>query len=298
MSANATQPPVKGVRTVLRWMASLMLFVSVHALAQGVGTVTYVYTDPQGTPLAETDAHGNITATFEYTPYGTFAPTGTTNPGPDPNGPGYTGHVNDPETILVYMQARYYDPVTGQFLSVDPIAPAAANEFNFNRYGYANNNPLLNVDPTGKFPGDPAGDGDSVYNAQIVGIASVTVVRALNVSTQAYYVYADGTVIVQTGARNGRDNNPGNLRLGSARASSTTMASGWDYSPTSATDTVTRRQPFAMFSSPSVGFAADVKTLQKGYGDLDISRAISQYAPSSDHNNPANMHLILRAWQV
>jgi hypothetical protein len=34
------------------------------------GTVTYVYTDPQGTPLAEADANGNITATFDYRPYG------------------------------------------------------------------------------------------------------------------------------------------------------------------------------------------------------------------------------------
>ncbi|THD04525.1 hypothetical protein B1991_17375, partial [Rhodanobacter lindaniclasticus] len=29
------------------------------------GTVTYVYTDAQGTPLAEADASGNITATFD-----------------------------------------------------------------------------------------------------------------------------------------------------------------------------------------------------------------------------------------
>jgi len=35
------------------------------------GTVTYIYTDPQGTPLAEADEQGNITATFDYAPYGT-----------------------------------------------------------------------------------------------------------------------------------------------------------------------------------------------------------------------------------
>jgi hypothetical protein len=47
-------------------LASLWLCAAVtHA-----GTVTYVYTDPQGTPLAEADASGNITARFEYTPYG------------------------------------------------------------------------------------------------------------------------------------------------------------------------------------------------------------------------------------
>jgi len=107
-------------------------------------TVTYVYTDPQGTPLAEADANGNITATFDYTPYGSQAL------GSPPNGPGYTGHVNDPDTGLVYMQARYYDPGTGRFLSVDPSSPSAGNTFNFGRYGYASNNPIANIDPNGK----------------------------------------------------------------------------------------------------------------------------------------------------
>ena len=75
--------------------------------AAQAGTVTYVYSDPQGTPLAEADAQGNITATFDYRPYGAQAM------GQPPSGPGYTGHVNDPDTGFVYMQARYYDPARG-----------------------------------------------------------------------------------------------------------------------------------------------------------------------------------------
>lgn len=139
----------KSIGTLLRWLALSLLFVGTHALAQTGGTVTYVYTDPQGTPLAEADASGNITATFEYTPYGTYAPQGTSIPGPNPKGPGYTGHVNDPETNLVYMQARYYDPATGHFLSTDPVKPSAGDAFNFNRYAYVNNNPIMGLDPTG-----------------------------------------------------------------------------------------------------------------------------------------------------
>jgi RHS repeat-associated protein len=70
--------------------------------------------------------------------------------GTPPSGPGYTGHVNDPETNLVYMQARYYDPATGHFLSVDPTAPSAGNVPTFSRYAYASNNPVGNIDPNGK----------------------------------------------------------------------------------------------------------------------------------------------------
>ncbi len=48
------------------------------------------------------------------------------------------------------MQARYYDPEVGRFLSGDLIDPSVGNFFNFTRYGYANNNPIGNIDPSGK----------------------------------------------------------------------------------------------------------------------------------------------------
>ena len=141
---------LKDILTMRRMTTFIMLLclsvIGQHAFAQTSGTVTYVYTDPQGTPLAEADASGNITATFDYTPYGTTAL------GTPPNGPGYTGHVNDPETNLVYMQARYYDSATGRMLSVDPVTPEAGDMFRFNRYDYALDNPIRNTDPNGKDP--------------------------------------------------------------------------------------------------------------------------------------------------
>lgn len=123
-----------------------LLFLLVACGGAQAGTVTYVYTDPQGTPLAEADASGNITARFDYTPYGVSVPS----MGAAPSGLGYTGHVNDPETGLVYMQARYYDAEVGRFLSVDPVGVALGNTFNFNRFAYANNNPNSFIDPSGK----------------------------------------------------------------------------------------------------------------------------------------------------
>lgn len=126
------------------------------------GTVTYVYTDPQGTTLAEADASGNITATYDYAPYGSQA-MGTT-----PNGPGYTGHVNDPDTGLVYMQARYYDPGVGRFISVDPIGQVGGSPFTFNRFTYANSNPIVNMDPDGRCTGSHItyGDGTCVSTGE------------------------------------------------------------------------------------------------------------------------------------
>ena len=48
------------------------------------------------------------------------------------------------------MGARWYDPVVGRFLGVDPKGVSLSNYNSFNRYEYANNNPYKFVDPNGK----------------------------------------------------------------------------------------------------------------------------------------------------
>jgi RHS repeat-associated protein len=68
------------------------------------------------------------------------------------DGPGYTGHREDANTGLVYVQQRYYDPESGRFLSADPVQ-ANGNGGNFNRYWYANDNPYRYTDPDGRCTG-------------------------------------------------------------------------------------------------------------------------------------------------
>ncbi|UPG88326.1 RHS repeat-associated core domain-containing protein [Luteibacter aegosomaticola] len=122
----------------------LCLFGAVHGSALAAETVTYYYTNQQGTPLATADGAGNLLTTSEYKPYGAQAA------GQAASGPGYTGHVNDPESGLVYMQARYYDPAISRFLSADPDGVSPGNSLAFGRYAYASNNPVGNVDPNGR----------------------------------------------------------------------------------------------------------------------------------------------------
>ena len=136
-----------GLKTTNRLL--FMISILMASLPINAGTVTYIYTDPQGTPLAETDANGNVTSAFDYKAFGAPAM------GSPQSGPGFTGHVADADSALLYMQARYYDAMTGRFLSSDPIAPADGNLGSFNRFAYADNNPILNIDPTGMEPRDP-----------------------------------------------------------------------------------------------------------------------------------------------
>jgi RHS repeat-associated protein len=85
------------------------------AWESGSATVRFQHTDALGTPVAETDALGNITKRNSYTPYGeAFGATAI-------DGTGYTGHVMDRDTGLTYMQQRYYDTQIGRFMSIDPV---------------------------------------------------------------------------------------------------------------------------------------------------------------------------------
>jgi hypothetical protein len=47
------------------------------------------------------------------------------------------------------MGARWYDPAIGRWLSPDTIVPDPNSPQQFNRFSYANNNPLKYLDPTG-----------------------------------------------------------------------------------------------------------------------------------------------------
>jgi RHS repeat-associated protein len=119
----------------------LVAAVATSAQAQ---TVEYLHTDALGSVVAVTDANRNVIERREYEPYGWQLTPAVSN------GPGYTGHVQDAATGLVYMQQRYYDAQLGRFLSMDPVTANSGTGANFNRYWYADNNPYTFIDPTGE----------------------------------------------------------------------------------------------------------------------------------------------------
>jgi RHS repeat-associated protein len=116
-----------------------------QAAATTAEVVTYIHTDGLGSPVARTDAAGKLVSRTRYEPYGLTAGGATPTIG-------FTGHVNDADTGLVYMQQRYYDPVAGRFLSIDPVTTDANTGGSFNRYAYANNSPYKYIDPDGRNP--------------------------------------------------------------------------------------------------------------------------------------------------
>ncbi|QEG41240.1 CARDB domain-containing protein [Roseimaritima ulvae] len=72
---------------------------------------------------------------------------------------------------LDYMRARYYDPVTGHFGSVDPQR-IQSGDINF--YRYANNNPVMASDPTGEILFVPILVGAGIGAALDIGVQLAT----------------------------------------------------------------------------------------------------------------------------
>ncbi|WP_431286228.1 RHS repeat-associated core domain-containing protein [Roseateles chitinivorans] len=112
------------------------------------GITQFAHTDALGSPVAHTTATGALLNRTRYEPYG-FTAQGT-KPSPATSVIGFTGHVNDADTDLVYMQQRYYDPIAGRFLSVDPVTTDLDTGEQFGRYSYVDNNPYSRVDPDGR----------------------------------------------------------------------------------------------------------------------------------------------------
>ena len=99
----------------------------------------------QGTSELELDNTAQVPTWRQYTPYG--AARGTTVTWVDNRG--YLNQPADPGTGLDYVGARAYDPVTGQFISPDPVLNTTDPQ-DLNPYDYSEDNPVTNEDPSGK----------------------------------------------------------------------------------------------------------------------------------------------------
>ncbi|MDP3670713.1 MAG: RHS repeat-associated core domain-containing protein [Telluria sp.] len=120
------------------------IYLHNHLIAEvgGAGT-QYDHTDGLGSPVAITNEVRGIVSRTRYEPYGATAQGATP-------ALGFAGHVSAPDLGLVYMQQRYYDPIAGRMLSIDPVVADANTGSSFNRYKYAENNPYAFVDPDGR----------------------------------------------------------------------------------------------------------------------------------------------------
>jgi RHS repeat-associated protein len=111
---------------------------------KAASTVTYQYANAHGDVVATANATGTRQNLFDYDPFGAPLQNQPANAFTE----GWLGrHHKKYDTLakLVMMGARDYDPATGRFLSVDPVAGGSLNN-----YDYANADPLDQTDLDGR----------------------------------------------------------------------------------------------------------------------------------------------------
>ena len=110
------------------------------------GVFSYLAADGLGSANVALDPNGNVTASVLYKPYGGVRYSNGTMP----TDYGFTGQRADNATGLDYYNARYYDPVAGQFISADVILPGGGYDiWGLSRYAYVEGNPVARTDPSG-----------------------------------------------------------------------------------------------------------------------------------------------------
>lgn len=115
------------------------------------GKREFILRDAVGSDIMVVDESGMIVGRKERLAFGEpwFAQSET-----DELSVGFSGAFEDPNTGLVHMQNRYYSSELGRFLSPDPLFLEQAENclespVECNLYGFARNNPLKYVDPSG-----------------------------------------------------------------------------------------------------------------------------------------------------
>ena len=137
--------------------------------------------DFRGSTVAMTDSAQVMTHRYAYGPYGEDIAAVEE----DRNSFRYVGRLGVQYEIgdFYYMRARYYDAEVGSFLSIDPV-------WSFNKYRYADGNPMAWVDPAGTCSSPPI-DGEISDAGVVLGAGSVEQ-RALDQGKKKLKKFARG----------------------------------------------------------------------------------------------------------
>ena len=102
--------------------------------------------DIQGSTTSLVKEDGSADATYRYTDFGETMINGDNKA---ENEVCYTGGIYDHSTGLYYLNARYYNPEDGRFVTEDTYRGETAKPETGHLYAYCANNPVNYVDPSG-----------------------------------------------------------------------------------------------------------------------------------------------------
>jgi RHS repeat-associated protein len=169
--------------------------ISQDQFLSGASAASFYGYDGLGSVRYLANSTGAVMDTYDYDAWGNVVnSTGNT-----PNVYLYRGEQFDPDLSLYYLRARYYDPLSGRFLSRDPADGQTADPKSLHKYLYAGGGPVNAVDPTGKanlfefiltklnVPAQAAADAKEVFLAAKIICVTTNFVR-LSISRPGHLI--------------------------------------------------------------------------------------------------------------
>jgi len=133
--------------------------IAEYSTSSSISGTQYVSVDHLGSTRLVTDANGTPIpgGCHDFLPFGGGLAAGINGRGlcysSTPfSGLGFTGKARDNETGLDFFGVRSYSAAQGRFMATDSISGVPENPQSWNKYAYTFNNPLIYVDPNGKWP--------------------------------------------------------------------------------------------------------------------------------------------------
>ena len=119
------------------------------------GNELYEYSNPSAPSYLERNSHGDVTWTADstgapsghasYDPFGNLAGTATPS-----TATRWQSSYQEDSSGLYYVEARWYSPVLGSFLSNDPLTADPTEPQSRDPYAYGAGDPVDDIDPSGQ----------------------------------------------------------------------------------------------------------------------------------------------------
>ncbi|MFG2134991.1 RHS repeat-associated core domain-containing protein [Streptomyces sp. NPDC048751] len=144
---GATELHLKtGKKWANRYYTAASATIALRTNESGTEKLSFLAADHHDTSSISITSDSTQTLSKRYSkPFGTSRGPTT---GVWPDDKGFLGMPADAGTGLTHIGAREYDPVIGQFISVDPLLTLDQHQ-SLNGYNYANNSPVTLNDPSG-----------------------------------------------------------------------------------------------------------------------------------------------------
>jgi RHS repeat-associated protein len=145
---NSVAGEVDGAGNILSEHATDIAGAELFDFTSAGSTVSYLGRNAHGDVTYARDQTGTVTSTAAYDPFGNVIATSGSRP--SINDSAWQGSWFDGQTHLYYVEARWYSPTIGEFLSADPLVHETADPQDRDLYAYGSGDAIGKSDPSGE----------------------------------------------------------------------------------------------------------------------------------------------------